>query len=171
MTASIHGRGLAASYGARELFSGLDLDVTPGDVIGLVGPNGTGKSTLLRILAGLRAPDLGTVTVAPKHASIGFLAQEPERREGETIRALLGRRTGTVAAEAAMNAAADAMADGETGADDRYSEALEHWLHLGGADFTERSASVAADLGLTVEVDRAMTSAPPRCSQCSSASE
>lgn len=158
MTASIHGRGLAASYGARELFSGLDLDVTPGDVIGLVGPNGTGKSTLLRILAGLRAPDAGKVTVAPKHAAIGFLAQEPERREGETIRALLGRRTGTVAAEAAMNAAADAMADGKPGADVRYSEALEHWLHLGGADFTERTASVAADLGLTVDLDRAMTS-------------
>jgi len=116
VSASIHCKGLAASFGARELFSGLDLDIAPGDVIGLVGPNGTGKSTLLRMLAGVRPPDAGTITYAPKTATIGHLAQEPERIDGESVRALLQRRTGVAAAEVEMNAAADAMANGAAGA-------------------------------------------------------
>jgi ATPase subunit of ABC transporter with duplicated ATPase domains len=157
MSATISCKGLAASFGARELWSGLDLEVTPGDVIGLVGPNGTGKSTLLRILAGQRAPDAGTVTVAPATATLGYLAQEPERLPGESVRALLARRTGVAAAEAAMNASADAMADGTPGADDRYSIALEHWLALGGADLDERTASVTAELGLDIDLDLPMT--------------
>jgi len=53
MSATMIGRGLAAGHGDRMLFSGLDLVVAPGDVIGLVGVNGAGKTTLLRTLAGL----------------------------------------------------------------------------------------------------------------------
>ena len=157
MTASISVKGLGASYGARELFSGFDIDIGPDDVVGLVGPNGTGKSTMLRILAGLRAPDTGSVTVAPKTAAIGYLAQEPDRIAGESVRDLLGRRTGVTAAETAMNAAADAMADAVPGADDTYSDALERWMALGGADIEERTASVVADLGLDVDLDMDMT--------------
>ena len=153
MTVTLHARGLAASYGSRELFSGLDLVVAPGDVVGLVGPNGSGKSTLLRILAGLRAPDAASVHVAPPTGSLGYLAQEPERLPGETVRGLLARRTGVAAADAAMQEAAQQMGDGVTGADDRYAEALERWLALGGADLDERTAAVLADLGLTVDLE------------------
>ena len=53
MSATVTARGLAAGFGARQLFSDLDLIVNPGDVVGLVGANGAGKSTLLRLLAGL----------------------------------------------------------------------------------------------------------------------
>jgi ATPase subunit of ABC transporter with duplicated ATPase domains len=157
VSATIVCRGLAASFGARSLFSGLDLEVTPGDVVGLVGPNGTGKSTLLRILAGLLEPDAGTVARTPPTATIGYLPQEPERIPGESVRALLGRRTGVAAAEAAMHAAADALADGHAGAEDRYSAALERWIALGGADLDERTATVSADLGLDVDLDLAAT--------------
>ncbi|MGE3173686.1 MAG: ABC-F family ATP-binding cassette domain-containing protein [Planctomycetota bacterium] len=153
MSVTLHARGLGASFGARELFSGLDLVVAPGDVVGLVGPNGTGKSTLLRILAGLRPPDAGSLHTAPPDAAIGHLAQEPERLPGETVRALLARRTGVAAAEARMNATADAMARGEAGADDAYADALDRWLGLGGADLDERTAVVTADLGLDVDLD------------------
>ena len=48
MSATLIAKGLAAAHGDRVLFSGLDLVVAPGDVIGLVGANGAGKSTLLR---------------------------------------------------------------------------------------------------------------------------
>jgi ABC-type multidrug transport system ATPase subunit len=71
VSATISCKDLTASFGARDLFVGLDLEVAPGDVLGLVGPNGTGKTTLLRILAGLREPDGGTVTVAPSSATEG----------------------------------------------------------------------------------------------------
>lgn len=154
MSATIQARGVAAGYGDRELFAGLDLVVAPGDVIGLVGPNGAGKSTLLRILAGLRRADAGTVTVVPRAAHLGYLAQEPDRLDGETIRALLARRTGVAEATAGLDAAAHALAAGVPGADDAYADALEAWLALGGADLDERLAVLADDLGLAVDLDR-----------------
>ena len=154
VTATIRARGVAAAFGDRELFAGLDLIVAPGDVVGLVGPNGAGKSTLLRILAGQRPPSAGAVDVSPRSAHLGFLAQEPDRRPGETIRAQLARRTGVAPATAAMEAAATALADGAPGADDAYADALEEWLVLGGADFDERLEIVSAELGLGVDLDR-----------------
>ncbi len=156
MTVTLHARGLAASYGSRELFTGLDLVVAPGDIVGLVGPNGSGKSTLLKILAGVRAPDAGTVTTAPPNGNLGYLAQEPERLPGETVRAFLARRTGVAAADAAMQQSAQEMGDGKAGADDRYTNDLERWLALGGADFDERTAAVLADLGLEVDLELPM---------------
>src|ERR1051325_7146935 len=109
MTATLVVRGLAAGHADRVLFSGLDLVVAPGDVIGLVGVNGAGKSTLLRTLAGLRPVEEGTISISPPTAHVGHLPQEPERRPGETVREFLGRRTGVTAAQAAMDAAADAL--------------------------------------------------------------
>ncbi|MFC6238549.1 ABC-F family ATP-binding cassette domain-containing protein [Longivirga aurantiaca] len=157
MSATLQTRGLAAAFGDRELFSGLDLVVAPGDVVGLVGPNGAGKSTLLRILAGERRPDAGTVTLSPSTAHIGYLVQEAERPDGETVRQQLERRTGVVESLARMDAEAQGLADGTPGADDRYSEALETWLALGGADFDERLAVVVDDIGLDVDLDLEMT--------------
>src|SRR5215471_14792868 len=148
MTATLVARGLAAGHGDRPLFSGLDLTVGPGDVIGLVGVNGAGKSTLLRMLAGLSMAESGTVAVSPPTATIGYLAQEPDRRPLESVRQFLGRRTGVTAAHDAMQAAAQALASGAPGADDDYSHALDRWLALGGADLDGRAEAVAADLDL-----------------------
>ncbi|GGC00851.1 ABC-F family ATP-binding cassette domain-containing protein [Cellulomonas carbonis] len=157
MTATVQAKGVGAGHGDRELFSGVDLVVAPGDVIGLVGPNGAGKSTLLRMLAGERAPDAGAVSVSPPHAQLGYLAQEVERLDGESVRAHLERRTGVTGAQAAMDAAADLLAAGTDGADDAYAEALERWLALGGADLDTRMDTVAADIGLGVDLDLPMT--------------
>ena len=55
-------RGLTKSFGGRAILRGADLDVEAGSRIGVLGPNGGGKSTLMRILAGLDEPDAGTVT-------------------------------------------------------------------------------------------------------------
>ena len=63
MSAQLVARGVAASHGARPLFSDLDLTVAPGAIVGLVGPNGAGKSTLLRMLAGHEEVDAGRITV------------------------------------------------------------------------------------------------------------
>lgn len=156
MSATLHADDLSASRGDRTLFSGLDLVVTPGDVIGLVGANGAGKSTLLSILSGHTTADVeGTVTLSPPHATVGYLAQEPERLPGETVEGFLGRRTGVTESEAEMNAAAEAL--GEPGGDDRYSHALERWLGLGGADLPERAEKVLDDLGLDVGLQAEMT--------------
>ncbi|WP_107984768.1 ABC-F family ATP-binding cassette domain-containing protein [Rhodococcus sp. OK519] len=155
MTATLRISGLSASRGERTLFSDLDLTVGPGDVIGLVGANGAGKSTLLTTIAGVGSADVeGTVTLSPPDATVGYLAQEPDRIAGETILEFLGRRTGVAAAEAEMNAAAESLANG---GEDLYSPALDRWLALGGADLAERAEKVLADLGLDVAGDAHMT--------------
>ncbi|MEU1754762.1 ABC-F family ATP-binding cassette domain-containing protein [Micromonospora matsumotoense] len=157
MSATMIVKGLAAGHGERMLFSDLDLVVAPGDVVGLVGVNGAGKSTLLRTLAGLQGVEEGNVSLSPPGASVGYLPQEPERRVGETVRDFLARRTGVTGAQAALDAATEALTAGAAGADDAYAGALERWLELGGADLEERAAQVAAELGLTVDLDHPMT--------------
>src|SRR5207248_7700475 len=71
-------------FGDRELLHDVSFRIAEGDRIGLVGPNGTGKTTLLRIAAGMDEPDSGAVAYA-RGTRIGFLQQE-----------LLGDATGTV---------------------------------------------------------------------------
>ncbi|MEU4663489.1 ABC-F family ATP-binding cassette domain-containing protein [Micromonospora chalcea] len=157
MSATLIAKDLTAGHGDRILFEDLDLVVAPGDVVGLVGVNGAGKSTLLRTLAGLVPREQGTVSLSPPTATVGYLPQEPERRPGETVREFLARRTGVSAAQAALDAATEALTAGAAGADDAYANALERWLDLGGADLDERAAQMAAELGLDVGLDHPMT--------------
>ncbi|WP_406078203.1 ABC-F family ATP-binding cassette domain-containing protein [Micromonospora sp. NBC_00858] len=157
MSATMIVKDLAAGHGDRPLFAGLDLVVAPGDVVGLVGPNGAGKSTLLRTLAGLLPVEAGSVTLSPPSASVGHLPQEPDRRPGETVRGFLARRTGVTAAQAALDAATEALTAGTAGADDAYGDTLERWLALGGADLDERAEQVTADLGLAIDLDHPTT--------------
>ncbi|MFK8905843.1 ABC-F family ATP-binding cassette domain-containing protein [Streptomyces sp. YS-3] len=157
MTATLVAKDLAAGHGDRTLFAGLDLVVAPGDVIGLVGANGAGKSSLLRLLAGLDTPEEGELRLSPPGATVGHLPQEPDRRPGESVRAFLARRTGVAAAQEAMDAATQALVEGAPGSDDAYAESLERWLDLGGADLDERAEEVAATLNLTVGLDQPMT--------------
>ncbi|MDQ3897731.1 MAG: ATP-binding cassette domain-containing protein, partial [Actinomycetota bacterium] len=82
------------SHGAFVVLDGVSVVVGPRSRIGVVGPNGVGKTTLLRILAGVERPDSGRVTPAPPTLTVGYLPQETVPRAGETLRAYLGRRTG-----------------------------------------------------------------------------
>jgi ATPase subunit of ABC transporter with duplicated ATPase domains len=157
MPATLVARDLTVSHGARTILDGVGLTVAPGDRIGVLGPNGSGKSTLLRALAGLIVPDGGSVVLAPPAATVGYLPQEPERRPGETVLDLLGRRTGVAEASAALDAATAALADagGDPGArgvpdvTDNYAAALDRWMALGGADFDARAGEVWAELGMS----------------------
>ncbi|MEB3023538.1 ABC-F family ATP-binding cassette domain-containing protein [[Mycobacterium] crassicus] len=160
MTATLVAKNVAGGFAHRTLFEGLDLTVAPGDVIGVVGVNGAGKSTLLRILAGALAPLAGSVSAAPADAFVGWLPQEHERVEGETVSAYIARRTGCAQAAQAMDAAAAALADPDQAPADTdpaldpgeaYSVALDHWLATGAADLDERLPAVLADLGLDSE--------------------
>src|SRR5687768_2995734 len=116
MSATLVAKDLAAGHGDRVLFSGLELVVAPGDVIGLVGANGAGKSTLLRLLAGLDRPEQGLLRLSPPTAAVGHLPQEPARRDGETVRAFLARRTGVAAAQQSLDEATEGLVDGVPGA-------------------------------------------------------
>ena len=158
MTATLVARDLSGGYAHRTLFSHLNLTVAPGDVVGVVGSNGAGKSTLLRLLAGADEPLAGSVSTAPADAFIGWLPQEHERIDGETVAAYIARRTGAAEATVAMEATAEALGSGAKGADDAYAVALDHWLACGAADLEDRIPAVLAELGLDVGADALMTS-------------
>lgn len=158
MTATLVAQVLAGGYGHRTLFEGVDLTVAPGDVVGVVGANGAGKSTLLRLLAGVDEPLAGTIALAPADAFVGWLPQEHERIDGETVAQYIARRTGCAEATREMDATAAALGDPEAvGAADAYATALERWLASGAADLDERMPVVLADLGLEVGADALMT--------------
>jgi ATPase subunit of ABC transporter with duplicated ATPase domains len=160
MSATLIAKGLAAAHGDRVLFSGLDLTLAPGDVVGVVGANGAGKSTLFRMLAGLLPAAPGQITLSPATALVGYLPQELAAVPGESVLDLIARRTGTAAAQAAFDDAACALADGRPvgglSADDAYALALDRWLNLGGADLEERAQAIAHDLGLAIALDTPM---------------
>jgi ATPase subunit of ABC transporter with duplicated ATPase domains len=67
-------------HGAQLVLKDVTLVVGDGARVGLVGPNGVGKSTLLRILAGLEEPDSGIVRRSPPDLTVGYLAQESKAR-------------------------------------------------------------------------------------------
>ena len=75
---------LTKSYGDRVLFSDITFGVEQGEKIGIVARNGTGKSTLLRLLAGEESADSGTI-VYRNGIRVGYLPQEPSFRDGATV--------------------------------------------------------------------------------------
>ncbi len=79
---SLVARDLVRVFGHRVVLDGVDLVAHPGEPVGLVGENGAGKSTLLRLLAGVDAPDSGSVT---RPADTVYLGQEPDFARGSTV--------------------------------------------------------------------------------------
>src|SRR5262249_32154413 len=76
--------GAGKRFGHKLLFQNVDWLITPQDHIGLVGANGTGKSTIMKILAGLETVDYGSVTMA-KGISAGYLPQDGLTLAGRTV--------------------------------------------------------------------------------------
>ena len=148
MPASLIARSLTVLRGPLVVLDDVDLTLAPGRRVGLVGPNGVGKSTLLGALAGRVELDRGSVELAPRTANVGLLPQESERSPTETVRDFLARRSGVANVGVELEDATRALARDEVGADDRYAEALDRWLALGAADFDARVGEVWHELGL-----------------------
>jgi ATPase subunit of ABC transporter with duplicated ATPase domains len=100
MSGTVTLRGIHVGFGAQPVLAGVDLVVGPGDRVGVVAPNGVGKSTLLRVLAGELAPESGVVVRAPTSTAVVRLEQEPVGRPEDSLFAHLARRTGVAAAHA-----------------------------------------------------------------------
>ena len=75
---------ITKAYGERKLFENASFYLSEGEKAGIIGINGTGKSTLLKIMAGLEEPDIGKVIKA-NHCMIRFLSQNPQFDADETV--------------------------------------------------------------------------------------
>ena len=73
----IEARALSKSYGPKQVLDGLDFELERGGFLVVTGPNASGKTTLLRLCAGLAVPTGGTLEVEPERGAIGFLGHEP----------------------------------------------------------------------------------------------
>src|SRR4051794_23490047 len=132
-------RGLTKSFGGRAVLTGLDLDVEPGARIGVLGPNGGGKSTLLRILAGVEEPDAGTVIRRRGlvHAFLPQIVGGDARDARATLRAA---RPELAALEAELHAAEQRLAEPRLAHDleamtkalARHERLLARWTDAGG---------------------------------------
>ena len=143
-------RDIQRHHGGQVVLGGVSVSITPGARLGIVGPNGIGKSTLLRILAGLEEPDAGRVERSPLTTTVGFLPQEPDAHPGESLRAYLARRTGIAAASEGLDHATAAMGD-DADSIEAYGTALDHFLAIGGDDLDARMGAVLAEVGLPAD--------------------
>ncbi len=75
---------VSMNYGTRQLFTDVTIHLNAGDRIGIIGINGTGKSSLLRVLAGAAEPDSGTVTLDP-NIQVSYLSQDPHMEPEHTV--------------------------------------------------------------------------------------
>ncbi|MFI5891302.1 ATP-binding cassette domain-containing protein [Actinoplanes sp. NPDC051513] len=137
--------GVRVSRGARPVFDGLDLTVSPGSRIGVVGENGRGKSTLLRTLSGDLTPDAGEVRLV---GTIGAAEQEIPVAGDRTVGDLIDRELADVRLVLrAVQDSADALAAGRPGATAGYEAALDAAHTLGAWDADRRVQVALTSLG------------------------
>jgi ATPase subunit of ABC transporter with duplicated ATPase domains len=130
---------LTKTYGIRTVLSGVSFALGKGQKAALVGPNGVGKSTLLKILAGLETPNRGEVQ-KPKVAGIGYLSQEVDALAGETVRAYVYRVSGLASLEVRMKALEPELAEADKL--EEYTDIEELFRRSGGYEFEHRTKAI-----------------------------
>jgi macrolide transport system ATP-binding/permease protein len=146
LTQPIIARGIDRSYGDRRILSGVDITVAPHARTGLIGENGVGKSTLLRILAGVEAPDGGTVE---RPARSGILWQEAPVDLGATVRELIDDYTRPLLDIRREFEDAAAGLDGSPASAARYERALDAAERAEVWTLDARTEEVLEELGVS----------------------
>lgn len=147
---------MARVHGGRTIFRNLSWSIQEREKIGLVGPNGIGKSTILRTLAGIEAPDEGTVTLR-RGLRVAYLPQEYEGDpERSVFDELLAARDDLVALETAIAEAEAQLGDPAVIADmdrmakvlQRHEQLLNQWQEQGGGQTHSRAEALLRELEL-----------------------
>src|SRR6188474_2495375 len=143
-------------YGRQVLFVDASFQLNPGDKVGLVGPNGSGKTTIFRMLVGEEQPDDGDVSV-PRRATVGYFRQDVEEMAGRSVldEAIAGSgRLGALHHE--LENLQQAMSDPDRAGDldrilARFGEVQDEYDHLGGYALESRTREILHGLGFDDE--------------------
>jgi ATP-binding cassette subfamily F protein 3 len=149
----IHLSNVSKQYGPQSLFQGASLQIAPGSRTGLVGANGAGKTTVLRLITGEERPDAGEV-IRPNRTVIGYFSQDVGELRGrsalEEVMAVCGDVLGLGEdirrMEAAMGEPLEAGA--MAALLERYGDATQEFEHRGGYDLESRAQAMLTGLGL-----------------------
>src|SRR4051812_23809395 len=145
---------ISKQYGRQVLFVDASMQLNPGEKVGLVGPNGSGKTTIFRLIIGEEEPDSGAVE-RPKKLTIGYFRQDVGDLGGRSVLAE------TVAGAGEVSALGEELAKLEEkmaapGADlekvlARFGEVQSRYQELGGYDVEARAQTILAGLGLSAD--------------------
>ena len=142
---------ISKSYNIQTILKDISFNINSGDRIGLVGPNGCGKTTLLRILTGLEEPDEGVVTFTSPDLDVGYLEQgfnhDPTLSIEETLETITGNKL-RVETEFENLAIALATEPASKGLQIAYDAALQNLNQSTGSD-TGQSTKILTALGLS----------------------
>src|SRR3954467_4866089 len=147
---------ISKQYGRQVLFVDASFQLNPGEKVGLVGPNGSGKTTIFRMITGEEVADEGEISV-PKKLTVGYFRQDVEEMSGRSVldEAILGSgRTGDLHHE--LEPLNHAMADPDRAHDmdrilARFGEVQEEYEHLGGYALEAQAREVLEGLGFDDE--------------------
>ncbi|WP_042478026.1 ribosomal protection-like ABC-F family protein [Bacillus ndiopicus] len=145
----IKAESIMKTIGSNEIFNGLQLEVNAKEHIAIVGPNGCGKTTLLRLLAGEDTPDEGRI-IKSKNATIGYLHQIPSYPT-YTVRAVLEQAFASIfELKAKMEHIEQQMQDGEVSTKllQQYGQMQEQFIQQGGYETDSQLVAIANGLGI-----------------------
>jgi len=144
---------VAVSYGADEVFSGVNLEISERDRIGIVGPNGSGKTSLLKLLVDELEPNAGTVNWT-RSVRVGYVPQDPRAVTGSSLRdEVMTAFDQLRRLEQDIEAGSLELEQADTGArqqaEGRYAALVEEYELLGGYSYERSMERMVAGLGLS----------------------
>lgn len=150
-------RDVSKQFGGQVVLRGLSLELSSGEIVGIVGPNGCGKTTLMRLILGQTEPDSGTVTRS-RGLDVGYLSQEPELAAERTLHdEVLSAFSDLLGIERRMRELSEEMTHRHERPDelralmDEYDRLNARFIAAGGYTYEQRLAEIVSGLGFREE--------------------